>query len=132
MTKVWEMALGVIILAASFPLLLISLLVWPYSSIPPQQNLVTIISLVIAALGIGLMHDSNYGSKPRGQLENPSHRRFGFWAVIVTVIVGLMVLWTGVEYLTLSTGASTLASAVVVVVGAIITIVGIFMARRSY
>jgi hypothetical protein len=131
MPKAWETGLGVVVIAASLPLLVLSLLVQPYSSIPPQQNLVTICAVLGAALGVGLIHDSSYGSKSDRPQEPGARGRFGVWAVIGTVFVGLVVLSTGLEYLTLGTGAPTLQVALVVVVGIVITSTGILMSRRA-
>ena len=126
MTKIWETALGIITLAASVPLLLITLFVSPYSSIPPQENLLTVFAIVIIALGIGLIHDSTYktpGSSPK--------RRPGFWVVVGTVFVGFAVLSTGLELLIFGTGVPALPAAEVAVVGAVMVVIGALLSRRA-
>jgi len=131
MAKTWEMVLGAIVIVVSMPLLLISLLDWQYSSIPPQENFITICALLVAALGIGLIHDSRYTSQSGGQPEGAPKRRPGFWVVIGMVYVGFMVALTGVGYLFFSTGVPTLPAAEVVVAGVVIIIVGFLLSRRS-
>ena len=131
MARTWEMVLGVIVIALSLLLLFFSLFAWQNSSIPPQENFVTICAVIVAALGIGLIHDSTYESKLGGQQESRPKRRPGFWVVIGTVYVGLMVTLTGIGYLVFSTGVPTLPAAEVVVAGAVIIVVGFLLSRRS-
>jgi len=127
MTKIWETALGIITLAASVPLLLITLFVSPYSSIPPQENLLTVFAIVIIALGIGLIHDSTYKTRPGSSPK----RRPGFWVVVGTVFVGFAVLSTGLELLIFGTGVPALPAAEVAVVGAVMVVIGALLSRRA-
>ena len=128
MSKAWEAVLGLVIMAGSIPLVLVTLFVSPYSSVPPQQNGFTIFALVAAGLGFGLAHDSKYASRnaPHG-----ASRGFGFWGVIGTVFVGLFVTFTGLEYIAFGTGVPFSPAAIVVMVGVAITVVGAYMGRRA-
>ena len=128
MSKAWEAALGFVIMAGSIPLVLVTLFVSPYSSVPPQENGFTIFAIVVAGLGFGLVHDSKYASRTAAR---GTGKGFGFWGVIGTVFVGLFVAFTGMEYLAFGTGVQFSSAAVVVLVGAAITAVGAFMGRRA-
>jgi hypothetical protein len=51
--------------------------------------------------------------------------------VIGTVLVGLMVATTGIEYWILGTGVPVFPIALVIVVGIVIAGIGVLMARRA-
>ncbi|MGD0318099.1 MAG: zinc ribbon domain-containing protein [Nitrososphaerales archaeon] len=68
LTKIWELALGIIMVAVSFPLLLISVFV---ASILPSAGGIAIVTLFLVALGIGLMHDSTYQPKSKTPAAQP-------------------------------------------------------------